>query len=799
MNCIVISVNRSGPDIDPSENVLREQYRDLLRQIPLMYLLMTINAGAMAFVASRDMPASTALGIPLVLITLAAARAITWIRRRGRDVSVDRMRQHMRGTMIGAALISLLFGGWGLLLLADADPSRAGAIALYIFFGAMGCCYCLQALPLAARLVVLTGALPVILRLLLSGDSYLMAMGLVFVMVALVVLRTVATNHSAFSEMLQSRAELTALLSALQKSEEHHRYSVDLNPQLPWISDPDGSICEIGARWTAMTGLGIEEGMGEGWIKAVHPEDVKRVLDSWHAALRMQDNPMVDIRYRLRQADGRYRWVRGRSVPRFDADGTILKWYGNLEDIDDQVTAEIALQHAAYYDPLTGLPNRARFGQQLETTLAQGLARGWTTGVAVIDVDNFKSINDSMGHAAGDLVLKTVGARLTAQLAPDAMAARLGGDEFALILPNLPDVQCEALVRTILQAVSQPITVDESLIEIRVSAGAAMWPADGARPGEILKSADLALYAAKAKGAGDVERFRPEMRDALEARKTMLRQARMAIHEGRILPFYQPKIDLACGDVVGFEALLRWNHDERGLQPPHTIAAAFDDGALSTQLTDRMLDMVLADITRWLDEGRNVGRIAINGSPVDFKRDDFAERILSRLHATSVPPSMLELEVTESVFLGQVSDTVERALRTLCAEGVTIALDDFGTGYASLTHLKQFPVDVLKIDKSFISKLDAANADDFAIVHGVIDIARRMSVRTVAEGVENQAQLDQLCALGCDIAQGFLFGSALSAGRLPTFMDTWQQVRHQYRWHADRGVASGINQLSNTG
>lgn len=763
-----------------------------------MYLLMTINTVAMAYVASRDMPPLTALGIPVVLIILSTARAVTWLRRRGREVSADEMRRCIRGTIIGSGVFSLLFGGWGLLLFADADPVRAGSIALYIFFGAMGCCYCLQALPVAAQAVVVVGALPVTGCLLISGDSYLMATGLLFLMVAFVVWRTVATNRSAFFEMMQSRAELTTLLGALQKSEQHHRYSVDLNPQLPWIADPDGSICEIGARWTAMTGLPVEEGMGEGWLKAVHPEDRERVENAWHTALRMRENPMIDIRYRLRQNDGCYRWVRARSFPRFDADGTILKWYGNLEDIDEQVAAEIALQHAAYYDPLTGLPNRARFGQQLEAALAQGRARGEMTGVAVIDVDNFKSINDSMGHAAGDLVLRTVGARLTAQLGPDAMAARLGGDEFALILPNLPAGQCETKIKAVLREVSQPITIDESLIEVRVSAGTALCPADGAQPGEILKSADLALYAAKAKGAGDVESFRPEMRDALEARKTMLREARMAIHEGRILPFYQPKIDLRCGDIVGFEALLRWNHDERGLQPPHTIAAAFDDGALSTQLTDRMLDMVLADIRRWLDEGLNVGRVAINGSPVDFKRDDFAERILTRLHANAVPPAMLELEVTESVFLGQVSDTVERALRALCAQGVTIALDDFGTGYASLTHLKQFPVDVLKIDKSFISRLDAANADDFAIVHGVIDIARRMSVGTVAEGVENQAQLDQLCTLGCDIAQGFLFGSALSAGRLPTFMETWQQVRHQYRWNAER-MTPGIGQFSNAG
>ena len=905
-----------------SEALLREQYLSLRQQIPLMYLLMTINAAFLAAVASRDVAPMLSIGVPAALILVTSLRALVWVTRRRSDPSIETIRRRLRGTKLAAVVLSMLFGAWGLLLFAQADPLRGSSIALYVFVGAIGCCYCLQALPSAARLVMLFGAAPVTLRLLLSGDWYLVGTGLTFLLAAAVILRTLATNRSAFSEVLRSRSEMSDLLHALEQSQEHYRYSVDLNPQIPWTSDPDGSICDIGMRWTVLTGMSIEDGMGSGWIRAVHPDDLERVLDQWRAVLESEDHPMADLRYRLRRADGHYCWVRARSYPRHDAAGRVVKWYGNLEDIDDQVAAETALRdseeryrlasratndliwdwchgtdhidwadsadsiyghveaaegttvgwwrrhihpedvasvdamtaqvyggecdswshefrfrsgdgsyvhllsrgyvlrgedgrprrsigalqdvtqsrraegelrRAAYHDVLTDLPNRAYFAVQLEKTLDRAREHETRVGVVVFDVDNFKAINDSLGHGAGDAVLRAVAQRLSDGLTEGAFAARLGGDEFAIILPDLDD-GTPVLIKDLLEAVARPMTVDESVVEVGVSAGAAIWPNDGANAEAILKSADLALYTAKARSGGDVESFHPELRHAVETRNSMLREARDALGDERIIPFYQPKVCLGTGAIVGFEALLRWHHRERGLQPPGTILAAFEDSALSTQLTDRMLDRVLRDMADWQERGYETGRIAINGSPVDFRRDDFAERILSRFHAHGLPPTLLELEVTESVFLGRIADTVERALRTLAHEGVTIALDDFGTGYASLTHLQQFPVDVLKIDRSFVSRLDSTNSADFAIVHGIIDIAQRMDIRTVAEGVENEAQLDRLCELGCDIAQGFLFGRALDSSRVGPFVQSWPQARTAYCFHpseASRARVSG--------
>jgi diguanylate cyclase (GGDEF)-like protein/PAS domain S-box-containing protein len=887
-----------------SEATLREQYASLKQQVPLMYALMFINVMFLSIATSEGQPTATGLIVPTVLSVLIAIRAGAWIVRRKKEASVKDIRRRLIGTVIVAAVLSAFFGAWGVSLF-DHDRARSTAIALYVFVGSISCCYCLQALPTAARFVLLFGALPITVRLLTSQDWYLAGVGVTFLLVAAVILRTLVTSRSAFLEVLRSRSEMGALVKALQQSEENYRYSVELNPQIPWISDPDGNVVELSPRWSALTGVPIEQGLGSGWMAAVHPDDLETILKAWNATLARAEGAVADSRYRLRQADGRYCWFRARAYPRLDAEGQVVSWYGNLEDIDDQVAGELALREseeryrlaaratndiiwdwshstnqihwadgiqsafgypgeilgtsmdwwmerihpdditnvretydrvidnrqdswsheyrfkaadgdyiyvfsrgyvvrdtegnavrsigalldvtvarrveedlrwAAYHDPLTGLPNRKMFTEQLEKALADANAASSCVGVIVIDVDGFKSINDSMGHATGDAVLKMVAARIQEKLPHGATVSRLGGDEFSIILPNLvpQDARAETVAR-ILHGVGDGLAVEENVLSTTLSAGAAMWPIDGASGEEVLKSADLALYAAKAEGNGSIKGFQPAMRDMIESRQRMLQAAKNALADDRVIPFYQPKICLKSGEIIGFEALLRWHHHRRGLQPPSTLQAAFEDSALSTQLTDRMLDRVLADMVAWTEEGRAFGRIAVNGSPADFGRGDFAERILTRLQRYGLDPAQLELEITESVFLGQLAYNVESALRSLTSEGVTIALDDFGTGYASLTHLRQFPVNTLKIDRSFISRLGSADCADFAIVHGVIDIAHRMNIETVAEGVEKKAHVRQLRDLGCDIGQGFFFSRAVSASRVPVFMDYWRE------------------------
>jgi EAL domain-containing protein (putative c-di-GMP-specific phosphodiesterase class I) len=259
------------------------------------------------------------------------------------------------------------------------------------------------------------------------------------------------------------------------------------------------------------------------------------------------------------------------------------------------------------------------------------------------------------------------------------------------------------------------------------------------------------------------------MRLDMQKRASMLSLARDALAHRRILPFYQPKVDLRSGGVAGFEALLRWNHPESGPQSPATISAAFEDLALASEISDAMIASVVADLVHWRDEGVDLGHVAINAAAAEFRRGDFADRLLERLHMSGLPPRLLQVEVTETVFLGRGAESVERALKLLSAAGVGIALDDFGTGFASLSHLKQFPVDIIKIDRSFVRDLED-DPDDAAIIDAVVNLGRSLGISIVAEGVENEKQHGFLASLGCDFGQGYLYGKAAPAGEVKAML-----------------------------
>ncbi|WP_420604484.1 bifunctional diguanylate cyclase/phosphodiesterase [Methylobacterium sp.] len=724
------------------------------------------------------------------------------------------------------------------------------------------------------------------------------------VIIAAVAMLSIAMGIAYYDRRI---AELTAqdherlqdVVLALRQSEEHHRFSIELNPQIPWLAEPDGRISEVGPRWLEIVGLPPSAALGEGWLQALHPEDVPGIVKVWQGVIASAGALHLDARYRVKQRDGTYRWYRARAQARRDQQGAVVKWYGTLEDIHEQVVAEIALREseeryrlasratkdiiwdwshdsdevrwgdaietglgypeakagttlqwwidlihpadrdrlvtmaeevirststqwsaeyrvraadgtylnilsrghmirnsegvpvrsvgallditaikrveenlrwAAHHDPMTRLPNRALFAERLQAAFAEAETSRLCVGLVTLDVDRFKSLNDSMGHGAGDAVLQAVSERLLHNVPDGATVARLGGDEFAVILPGLrpEDARVETVERILID-MGAPVALQGRSVTLSLSAGAAMWPTDGVDAEDLLKSADLALYAAKAVGPGAIRGFKPAMRAEVERQTTMLRHARQALADDRVVPFYQPKVCLRTGSVVGFEALLRWHHHRQGLMPPSTISAAFEDPELSVELTNRMLDRVLGDVARWIDKGLDPGRVAVNGAAGDFARNDFAERILKKLQAAGVEPSRLELEVTETVFLGKLAVPVERALQTLSDAGVTVALDDFGTGYASLTHLQQFPVHTLKIDRSFISRLPSQK-NDAMIVGAVIDLAQRLGKTTVAEGIETERQARQLAEQGCDFGQGYFFGRAVEASRIESML-----------------------------
>jgi EAL domain-containing protein (putative c-di-GMP-specific phosphodiesterase class I) len=326
--------------------------------------------------------------------------------------------------------------------------------------------------------------------------------------------------------------------------------------------------------------------------------------------------------------------------------------------------------------------------------------------------------------------------------------------------------EIQAAVAAITEALREPCAFDGKLLDIKVSIGASSYPAHGASRGELLKNADIALYVAKGAGRGVLRIFEPHMRAEAQNRISMLSLAKDALSNDWIRPFYQPKIDLRTGRLDGFEALLRWNHPSKGVQSPDSIAAAFQDMALAAEISDRMVEAVISDMRRWRDEGVPFGHVAVNAAAAELRRGGFAEMLLERLQRANLPSEAMQVEVTETVFLGRGAEYVQDAIRELAAEGVQIALDDFGTGYASLSHLNHFPVSTIKIDRTFIGRLEESD-HDAAIIRAVISLGRSLGIKIVAEGVETRQQAEFLKRHRCHSAQGYLYSRAVDATAVP--------------------------------
>jgi diguanylate cyclase (GGDEF)-like protein/PAS domain S-box-containing protein len=549
--------------------------------------------------------------------------------------------------------------------------------------------------------------------------------------------------------------------AALHLSEERYRYTIELSEQIAWAASPDGTLIEVGSAWSRMTGRPLAEALGTRFFRAVHPDDVTRLRRFWERSVATGES--LDCIYRLMLHDRSFRWMRSRGAPLRDDAGAILRWYGTTEDVHEQRVAELDVAWRASHDVLTELPDRATFQSCLEGALQQAAHRG-TSAVIIFDIDRFKLINDRYGHAAGDTVLRWIAERLAAL--QFGTPARLGGDEFAVLLQDVDAAGVEQKAHDVFSALRGVVTVDDIGVECQVSAGIAIYPCHGATAGELLRSADLALYDAKASGRNCLRRFRPELRAELQRQLSMLAVGREALSAERIRPFYQPKINLVTGEVVGFEALLRWDHPTRGVQTPDTLAAAFDDRDLGCQISSVMQRQVIGDMRNWLQSGIAFGHVALNASGVDLRRPGFADELLQRLGVAGVPAAMVEIEIVESVFLGRDLDIVEEAFATLSGAGISLSLDDFGTGYASLSHLQRFPVSILKIDRSFVAPLQS-DCSDAPIVNAVIGLAKSFRMKTVAEGIEKQEQALLLRRAGCDLGQGFLFSPARPAADIP--------------------------------
>lgn len=460
-----------------------------------------------------------------------------------------------------------------------------------------------------------------------------------------------------------------------------------------------------------------------------------------------------------------------------------------IVDITDRKAAEARTRRQATHDALTGLPNRLLFGERLQQGLARMARKGGAVGLFLIDLDDFKSINDTLGHDAGDALLIQAAARLAAAIGPEDFVARLGGDEFIVLsAERLTAVQALAKGERLIEALRQPCEHAGQTIATRASVGIAFAPEHDRDAVELMKDADLALYRAKANGRNMAIVYEPAMRAAMARRVAICQGLAGALKDERILPFYQPQVALDTGRIIGFEALARWRHSERGIIPAAAFQEGFHDAEIAAGISDAIIATAVSDLRRWLDAGLDVGHVHVNLAASVFRDPALPERLLGQLAAAGVPADRFGVEVTETVLLTRDADEAERTLKTLRAAGLRVALDDFGTGYASLTHLKRFPVDALKIDRSFVSHV-AEGRDDAAIVRALTRLAADLGLAVIAEGVETAEQEAFLREHGCRFAQGYRYAKPAPAGRVPWLLQLPDLLPKNGAMHGDSAAA----------
>jgi diguanylate cyclase (GGDEF)-like protein/PAS domain S-box-containing protein len=558
---------------------------------------------------------------------------------------------------------------------------------------------------------------------------------------------------------------------ALQESEKRFRRLLALSSDWYWEQDAHFRFTHITSGFADKSNMPLERFIGATrWDH--NPEMRNARWGKQHMATLQAHLPFFHLEYAMADRDGKLRWFSINGEPLFDDLGDFKGYRGTGSEITERKLAEQQIQHIAHHDVLTGLPNRALLRDRLAQAMALSRRKNRALWVLLIDLDRFKFVNDSLGHKAGDLLLKTIAARLQASLRESDTVARLSGDEFVAILSEQVDEELsKAVVQRIMDAVAQPVLLDGKEFFVTCSIGVAVYditqfdaPGDVTLNGEtqnLIEQADIAMYSAKKQGRNNIKFYTKAMNQATLERLRIETALRNALERDQFVLYYQPQLDLESGRIVGVEALLRWRHPELGMVAPNRFIALAEDTGLIVPIGAWVMRQACAQMQAWHAAGLGRLRLAVNLSARQFNEPNLVASIAEVLAETGLAPACLELELTESLFMHDVALAVSQ-LHDMKALGVQLSIDDFGTGYSSFAYLRTFPIDVLKIDRSFVGDV-ASDLDDAAIVVSIIALAHNLKLRVVAEGVETAEQLDYLRRHGCDEAQGFYFSHPLPA------------------------------------
>ncbi|MBL6752002.1 MAG: EAL domain-containing protein [Nevskia sp.] len=562
---------------------------------------------------------------------------------------------------------------------------------------------------------------------------------------------------------------------ALKASEEKLESILDCLTDLVWsVSTVDDEVVYFGPVVEHLSGRPAADFIAdrELWLKMVHPDDQPRVRQAIAGAFR---NGSFDIEYRFVHADGGTRWVRNRGKAIRDAAGHIVRLDGVVSDITQQRAQKEQIDYLSYCDPLTGLANRRTFVERLDQFMQSAGGQELGLAVLVLDLANFKSVNDTFGVSAGDELLKRIGRRLLRIAGSQNLVARLGGDRFAVIVSGIrrgADL-APVLHERVWQSLGRPYRLREHELRVDGRAGIALFPEDGVTGDAVLQNAEAALKKAKTSGER-LLMYTPAMTLELKRKLDLETGLRRALERSEFVVHYQPRVDLQSGAICGSEALLRWNKPGTGVVLPGEFLAALEESGLILEVGRWVLQQAVADGRRWRAGGLPVLPVAVNLSPGQLRQPDFVAWVAELAGSAGRGQLKLEVEVTESVLMQDVERTID-TLRALRERGVTVAIDDFGAGYSSLAYLSRLPVDALRIDRSFIRAM-TDNATNMGIVSTIISLARSMNLRVTAEGVETPEQLQFLRLLRCDEMQGFLFSAALPAEQFAAMLGSGRAI-----------------------
>ncbi len=566
-------------------------------------------------------------------------------------------------------------------------------------------------------------------------------------------------------EMLgRATADQEQLSDQLRRSERRFSALVTRSSDIVLIVEPDGSIIYASPAFEVVLGYPVAEAESVSGAALVHPDDLPRLRGSLETAGSAGSTAFQE--FRLRRNDGEYLWFEA-ALTNLTADPDVAGIVANMRDITRRKNAEDRLAYAAEHDALTGLPNRTLIHRRMERLQEQASRQPALTAVLFIDLDNFKDINDTLGHEVGDQLLAGVGARLSQAVRDGDTVGRLGGDEFVVLVHDAARVSAESVAERIHWLLDTPFEVPGSDVALQVTASIGIAEGALARA-DLLRDADIALYEAKATGKHCSVTFAPSMQEAITRHRAMDVDLQRALEDEQFFLQYQPTVDLSSGRFIGVEALLRWRHPDRGVIQPNDFIPALERTRLIVPVGEWVLRQACEQGERWRRKGL-IQTISVNVSAIQLERDRVIDDVNRALAASGLEPHRLIVEVTETALMNDVEATLTR-LTLLKSLGVRLAIDDFGTGYSSLAYLRQLPIDVLKIDQSFVSGM-LESRESTAIVHTLVQLGKVLGLTTVAEGIEHVEQRDQLQREGVDIGQGYLFSRPLDAAVIETFWE----------------------------